>query len=714
MEIIAHLLSAKRRSVQEQLHLFRIGIDLHGSRLSLIALPCPAVYRVCEIPPTDIELLAEVLHPVNGNIGNMLPSAPDDFPPIGHGSAESGQVKIAIGRRKPWIVPHECAAVLVLGGNSAAARFSQIVHRGPAEISQHIGVALYSIPVFVQGTRERLGAKENPLRMQRMFPLIAFVAVVIADHVQQIAGLLHIGIQHGAGGNHAHHIRRAAGGSDNIVDPVLCLILHDLLEIGNARYHNIDSVGNKAGMVQRTELFRQLSSPLRPQGLSGLRDLIADGPENNAGVVVIPAHHGFHIRLPTLREVLGIVKGRFVLGPDIRKLVHNQHAILVTGIQQSRAGGIVGGPQRIVAHALVQQHPASLRVIHADRTQQAIVMVHASALELYALAVDPQAVNAVQLQLADTEGGLGRIHGLLRLPIDHLTIHAVEVRRIHIPKRGLFKMDALAHRHPAIAVHIESCLTPGHLPAASVMHCELYIALPAPLPLILQLGLDLQHCQLPVAVQCRHMQTVRSHMQVVAGKDPGIPVDTLAGVPAGIRQIGAANRHLQGIGGIIAQVAVDPHAAGGVAIAEFLNKGSVDEKRRVHVHAVEVEIMHLVLFFHGNNKLLDVDNVLALKKGHIHTGRRIRSPLHCNHCVMRKGHIFLFALGTPDTGHDRAQPMLYHPILVKALFLHELTSCFQKNGERQASPVDKTQLTLPARHLPGRQKACQPFVLPEA
>ena len=42
-----------------------------------------------------------------------------------------------------------------------------------------------------------------------------------------------------------------------------------------------------------------------------LEDLIANGPENDAGVVSVPQHKGFYIPLPPLVEELVVAVGRF-------------------------------------------------------------------------------------------------------------------------------------------------------------------------------------------------------------------------------------------------------------------------------------------------------------------------------------------------------------------------------------------------------------------
>lgn len=213
----------------------------------------------------------------------MIAAAPDDLPPVGHGSAEACQVKISVRCGDPGIGPAECAGVLVQRRDPAAARFAQIIHRGPAEVTDHVGIAHNRIPVRVQCAGEGLRAEEYPLRMQRMLPLIACVGVVVTDHVQNIAGLLHIWVDQRASGDQVHHIRSP----DDIIDAVRChcllLLPDDLTNAGGSGKHNIQAVGNKTGGIQTFKGFHQLPAPLGPDGISGIRDLIADGPQNDAG-----------------------------------------------------------------------------------------------------------------------------------------------------------------------------------------------------------------------------------------------------------------------------------------------------------------------------------------------------------------------------------------------------------------------------------------------
>ena len=111
-----------------------------------------------------------------------------------------------------------------------------------------------------------------------MLPLIACVGVVVTDHVQNIAGLLHIWIDQRASGDQVHHIRSP----DDIIDAVRChcllLLPDDLTNAGGSGKHNIQAVGNKTGGIQTFKGFHQLPAPLGPDGISGIRDLIADGP----------------------------------------------------------------------------------------------------------------------------------------------------------------------------------------------------------------------------------------------------------------------------------------------------------------------------------------------------------------------------------------------------------------------------------------------------
>ncbi len=155
-------------------------------------------------------------------------------------------------------------------------------------------------------------------------------------------------------------------------------------------------------------------------GVVGIVYLIADAPQDDAGVVPVPAHHGPQVGIMPGGEGLEIalVDGRidivpggpFVLGvlPFVKGLVHHKEAHPVAQVVELRHVGVVAAADGVAA-ALPQglQTPLPDLRLHG-RPQGASVMVDADALQLGLRAVQEKAFVWMELYPADAHPGLVR------------------------------------------------------------------------------------------------------------------------------------------------------------------------------------------------------------------------------------------------------------------------------------------------------------------
>ena len=155
--------------------------------------------------------------------------------------------------------------------------------------------------------------------------------------------------------------------------------------------HAVDRVGDVAGAVQGADLLGEPASPGRPGGRSGLRDLVADRVEDDAGVVDVLGDHRLDVALPPLREVQAVVEVALGRGPHVERLVHDQHAEAVAGVKHRLAHRVVGHPDRVEAGVLEYLDAAFLGAGEGRRAEDPVVVVDAGAAQLHGLAVDPQA-----------------------------------------------------------------------------------------------------------------------------------------------------------------------------------------------------------------------------------------------------------------------------------------------------------------------------------
>ncbi len=121
---------------------------------------------------------------------------------------------------------------------------------------------------------------------------------------------------------------------------------------------------------------------------------VAHRPHEDAGMVAVAADEIFK-----LAQAFGIRRHH-------ARLVEDQHAQLVAGVEQLRRGRIVRGAQAVAAHLLQLAHAVVLHRVGQRRAQAGVVLVIAGAFHLDRLAVEEQAFLRVELDGADAEARL--------------------------------------------------------------------------------------------------------------------------------------------------------------------------------------------------------------------------------------------------------------------------------------------------------------------
>ncbi len=175
----------------------------------------------------------------------------------------------------------------------------------------------------------------------------------------------------------------------------------------------VDRLGHRPGWIKTAQFVRQHFRCRDAVRGDLLRNLVADAPDDHTRMVAVATHHRRQVLPPPALEIGGVVI--WVLGrlPSVESLFHDQHAELVACVEHGRRGRVVRGPYGIEAAGLQQLDLALFRAIDRGCAKQAVVVMHAAAAQLVWLAVDPQPLKRIDLDLAYAERGGHAIKALV-------------------------------------------------------------------------------------------------------------------------------------------------------------------------------------------------------------------------------------------------------------------------------------------------------------
>ena len=173
-----------------------------------------------------------------------------------------------------------------------------------------------------------------------------------------------------------------------------------------------------------------------------LRDLIADAPDNDTGMIVIPSEHGDQILLRVLIKeqtrsiggALRIIIADFIFCklPFVEDLIHDKESHLIAEIEQHRFRRIVRAAYAVAAHLLQLLKPALPALTKAHRSGKSAVMMYAHALDFDRYSIQQKAAVPVKHSRPDSDPAGHLIHcGPLHR---HRTLEGVEIRIIYSPQ----------------------------------------------------------------------------------------------------------------------------------------------------------------------------------------------------------------------------------------------------------------------------------------
>ena len=409
-----------------------------------------------------------------------------------------------------------------------------------------------------------------------MVVLVKILPVVVTDHVQlvSIAGMV------GQLGE-----AQSAGDGPGVVQPV-----DDFRQFFGDRGQPtrvglagvIKPFGSRLVGVVVAQGFLEQG---RHVGIVGVVDLVADAPQDHAGMVPVPQHHGGQVALVPFGEVLGIAEmlGRvhvvplppfvFRALPFVKGFVHHQEPQLVAQIQQIGIGRIVGGADGVAACVLEFEQPALPHVLRHRRAEAPSVMVDAEALDFHGFSVQEEALVGVEPEGADTHGNffaVGRPTLGQRFPHQ-----CIQIRMVDIPQL------CIGNGH----VHAAGFLLGGngsHFFSLRVQETER-----DPLRTDGFIG-DAQASGCPVRGKRFDKYSMLGKTDGFADRQRYMPVDAAAGIPTGIRHVIVFHPHGDHVFPCLHE-GRNVEGKAGVAIGVVSQIITVDPDLRVLVHALEGE-----------------------------------------------------------------------------------------------------------------------------
>ena len=119
-----------------------------------------------------------------------------------------------------------------------------------------------------------------------------------------------------------------------------------------------------------------------------LDDLIAYAPAEYRGMIAVAQHHRFNVLVPPLVDVARIVVGGFAVAPSVKRFVDYDQSLSVALVKECRRRRVVACAHGIESCLLHQRHLAGFGGIVAACSEHSVVMMGASAVEHYRLAVE--------------------------------------------------------------------------------------------------------------------------------------------------------------------------------------------------------------------------------------------------------------------------------------------------------------------------------------
>ncbi len=341
-----------------------------------------------------------------------------------------------------------------------------------------------------------------------------------------------------------------------------------------------------------TDIRRQHLCELLPSfGVRvGIIDLIANTPQQEAGVVPVPRHPAFYVLPGPFLEKPGVVIGGLGEFPHVKSLRDHQQPHLIGKIHELRGRHVVGGPDRVHPHLLQQLEPSAQGGFIKGGPQGPQVMVFTGPLQLDLLPVQEEAFVRVEDRLfeADAVGeGLNLLPPAVPcfVPGNYVQLGDKFIKPgvLRAPQAGVLHKELLPVGPAGIFPRYNTCRH-GDLPAAVQEAVDQFPLLPEA-----EVRIDLHH---PVVLPRLFLaggdiDPVGFDIILPSYFQPDIPVDAGPRIPSAV---GRLVDHLhQDLVLPLPESPGDLMLKGGITVFPFPHRLPVDIDRGIHVDPFEIK-----------------------------------------------------------------------------------------------------------------------------
>ena len=621
-----------------------------------------------------------VLRRLDRDIGRF-PEAPDNLSPVGNRAPVAKEVQIsAVGCLCRIGCIEGEARLRFTVTDLPDSCFSQIVPRRPVEVADQIRQLLHQGPVDVQVSGIGLRADKNTVRVLFRILLITSGGVVVTGDINLSGGFTHRVARIITVCHQAHHIR-------HIAHELIDLARHSFRRSGrlptcdrsdrfrdpvhNAE-HQVHAVGDAPCGIQAPEGVRQLLAPLGVHRIARLGNLIADGIQDHAGMVVILADDILQVILPPVRHMHAVVKFHLRGRPHVRELIHHIHALTVAGLQKGSAHRIMGAPDRVETCLFQLPNPELFRVGKLGGSDHTVVMMQAAAAQLHRLPVHAKSPPAVDRDHTDSESSLFLIQN--GSVFQKLCLITAKLRILFVPEAGML------HRH-LLPVDALRAFPQGNVHGIAgnpvpVRPEQFHVQIDGSRSeaRVFQLRLCPDQRQVIVQGEGADLHSVRNDVGPFRDHQIHIPVNAAARVPASARD-GVLHFHphviaagFHEIGQVQIKVAVAVGMLSGESFVHIDKSIFIDAFKLQEDRFPEVLLLQL--------KILAVNVILRVEESVSAPVRLIRIARRQDLRVMGKIHLLRLPGSAADHREDAPGTLLKGPVLIETDFLHMLNLPF--------------------------------------
>ena len=282
--------------------------------------------------------------------------------------------------------------------------------------------------------------------------------------------------------------------------------------------------------------------------------------------------------------------------PSVKSLVYNEHTHLVASMQECFGRNVVGSAQSIESGFLELFHTVTLGTVESCRSQYAIVMMDATTVEQYGLAVKQQTAVSRPCNGTKPEPFLHLVYYTAVFLYNYAG--CIEIGGRWRPRFCIGQTDSVSYRnrlttglHAAILTYCNSLYICCHLKHSFFQVSAIHAV-------IVSLWFFLRHNSITdnrggyycrIKVGSDYMHTMVCHMGLPCLYQPNITVNTRTAIPSAILLLGIVHFHGYSIPAFMhIRRYIDKERRISVGVSSRMM--TVDIDFRIHIYTLEIQL----------------------------------------------------------------------------------------------------------------------------